>query len=155
MKYETAPLRKPSLEEIARPLGGEISAGQVIAPGPGHSPQDRSLSVKVSDSDPGYVVHSFAGDDPIKCKDHVRERLGMSPWEPSRGNGHDRDPVIADYIYCKADGTPHLPRAADGVQEILAAAIQWLDMGEWRTEGAHSLSPARAARGRSRSRLYR
>ena len=109
MKHESAPLRKPSLQEIAQALGGEISAGQVLAPGPGHSPQDRSLAVKLSDTDPaGYVVHSFAGDDPIKCKDYVREKRGMPPWEPSRGNGHDRDPVVASYVYRDAHNKPHL-----------------------------------------------
>ena len=106
MKHEDAPLRKPSLQELAHALGGEISADQVRAPGPGHSSQDRSLSVKVSDSDPGYVVHSFSDDDPIKCKDYVRERLGMPPWQP--GNGHDRDPVVASYVYKDAHGNPHL-----------------------------------------------
>ena len=109
MKHENGPLRKPSLQEIAQALGGEISAGQVKAPGPGHSPQDRSLAVKLSGIDPaGYVVHSFAGDDPIKCKDYVRGKLGMPPWEPSRGNGHDRDPVVASYVYSDAHDKPHL-----------------------------------------------
>jgi AAA domain-containing protein len=101
-------LRKPSLEEIALALGGETSGGQVTAPGPGHSQQDRSLSIRLSDSDPGYVVHSFAGDDPIQCKDYVREKLGMPSWQPSRGNGPDHDPIVTSYVYRKADGTPYL-----------------------------------------------
>jgi AAA domain/Toprim-like len=109
MKYESTPLRNPSLEEIARALGGEMSGGQVIAPGPGHSPQDRSLSIAMSNSDPaGYVVHSFAGDDPIQCKDYVRERLGQPQWRPNGGNGHDHDPVVASYVYRTADGKPYL-----------------------------------------------
>ena len=41
MKYESAPLRKPSLDEIARALDGEVSAGQVIAPGRAVCGQDR------------------------------------------------------------------------------------------------------------------
>jgi AAA domain len=102
---------KPTLEEIARALGGEISAGQVRAPGPGHSAQDRSLSIKLSGFDPaGFVVNSFAGDDPIVCKDYVRERLGQTKWQRN-GNGHDRyegDPVAASYIYRLADGRPYL-----------------------------------------------
>src|SRR5262245_5677818 len=98
--------RKPTLEEIARALGGEVSSGQVRAPGPGHSPQDRSLSVRLTDNDPGYVVHSFANDEPIVCKDYVRERLGQPQWRP--GNGHDHDPVIASYVYRTADGKPYL-----------------------------------------------
>jgi hypothetical protein len=31
------------LRSIARALGGEISGNQVLAPGPGHGPRDRSL----------------------------------------------------------------------------------------------------------------
>jgi 5S rRNA maturation endonuclease (ribonuclease M5) len=100
--------RNPTLEEIAHALGGEISNNQVRAPGPGHSPQDRSLSVTLSNGDPGYVVHSFAGDDPIICKDYVRGRLGQPQWRPNGGNGHDHDPVVASYVYRTADGKPYL-----------------------------------------------
>ena len=42
----------PSLQTVAKALGGEISGGQVLAPGPGHSPKDRSLSVKLDASAP-------------------------------------------------------------------------------------------------------
>ena len=91
MKYQSAPGHKPSLEEIARSLNGEISGLQVLAPGPGHSPKDRSLSVTLTNVAPGYVVHSFAGDDPIMCKDYVREKLGMPPWRPGNGK-RDHDP---------------------------------------------------------------
>lgn len=34
-----------TLQEIARVLGGEVQGHQVRAPGPGHSPKDRSLAV--------------------------------------------------------------------------------------------------------------
>jgi hypothetical protein len=27
----------------------------------------------------GLVVHSFAGDDPIACKDYIREKAGLEP----------------------------------------------------------------------------
>jgi AAA domain/Toprim-like len=107
--HEHSSGRKPTLEEIARAIGGDVSGNQVIAPGPGHSGQDRSLSVTLSTSDPaGYVVHSFAGDDPIICKDYVRERLGQPQWQPRGGNGYERDPVIASYIYKNANGKPYL-----------------------------------------------
>jgi hypothetical protein len=96
----------PSLQEIARAVGGEIRGGQVLAPGPGHSAEDRSLSITLSESPPGYVVYSFAGDDPIECKDYVRAKLGQPPWKPNGGSG--RDPVIADYVYRTADGKPYL-----------------------------------------------
>jgi hypothetical protein len=73
-----------SLPEIARILGGEVRGDQVLAPGPGHSPKDRSLSIKLDTAKPHhFVVHSFCGDDPIRCKQYVRRHLGLS-W-----NGHD------------------------------------------------------------------
>jgi putative DNA primase/helicase len=70
-----------TLRELARALGGEVRGHQVLAPGPGHSPKDRSLAVKPSSTAPeGFVVFSHAGDDPIVCKDYVRERSGLAPF---------------------------------------------------------------------------
>jgi AAA domain len=67
------------LRQIARALGGEISGGQVLAPGPGHSAADRSMSVKLDPAAPdGFLVNSFANDDPLVCKDYVREKCGAS-----------------------------------------------------------------------------
>src|SRR5262249_62124438 len=77
------------LHSLARALGGEISGRQVLAPGPGHGRLDRSLSIRFDPAAPGgFVVHSFAGMDPIACKDYVRERLGLPEWEP--GDEQDR-----------------------------------------------------------------
>jgi hypothetical protein len=74
----------PSLKQVAQALGGELSGNQVLAPGPGHSPKDRSLSIKLEASAPdGFLVHSFAGDDPIRCKDYIREKLGLPAWTGS------------------------------------------------------------------------
>lgn len=79
----------PDLRTIARALGGEISGRQILAPGPGHSRFDRSLSIRIEPAAPGgFVVHSFAGDDPIVCKDHVRQWLGLPEWKP--GDEQDR-----------------------------------------------------------------
>jgi len=66
------------LHALARALGGEIVGDEVLAPGPGHSPRDRSLSVKISKTGK-IVVHSFADDDWRVCRDYVNERLGLSP----------------------------------------------------------------------------
>jgi hypothetical protein len=99
-----------SLQEIAKALGGEIFGDQVRAPGPGHSPKDRSLIVWLSDSDPaGFTVHPHAsGDDPIRCKDYVREKLGLPPWQSSRFNERDhtqaKRKIAATYDYADADG---------------------------------------------------
>jgi hypothetical protein len=99
-----------NLQSLARALGGEVNGGQVLAPGPGHSPQDRSLSVKLDPSAPdGFVVHSFANDDPIACKDHVRERTGQPAFKP---NGHKRrsdvdiERAMAAVVEARADTGP-------------------------------------------------
>jgi putative DNA primase/helicase len=74
-----------SLAAIAKALGGEVSGKSVLAPGPGHSAKDRSLSVKPSVIDPdGFIVHSHAGDDWRQCREHVRARLGLSGFRPRR-----------------------------------------------------------------------
>jgi hypothetical protein len=73
-----------NLRALARALGGEVSGGQVLAPGPGHSAADRSLSVKPDPGAPdGFVVNSFAGDDPIDCRDYVRSKAGFEPFKPN------------------------------------------------------------------------
>jgi putative DNA primase/helicase len=66
------------LRAIARALGGEVVGRQVVAPGPGHSPRDRSLSVTISAAAPeGFLAFSHAGDDFAECRDHVKARLGI------------------------------------------------------------------------------
>lgn len=103
------------LRAIARALGGEICGNQVLAPGPGHSPKDRSLSIKLDPAaHEGFIVHSFAGDPPIECKDYVREKIGVKPYQ----NGHappraavlnaptkPKRVAIATYDYSDADDT--------------------------------------------------
>src|SRR5262245_9436272 len=70
---------------LARALGGEVEGNQIRAPGPGHSAKDRSLSVKLDANAPdGFIVHSFADDDAIACKDYVREKAGLSVFTPQR-----------------------------------------------------------------------
>ena len=66
------------LRAIARALGGEVVGRQVLAPGPGHSRQDRSLSVTISATAPeGFLAFSHAGDDFAHCRDHVKAALGI------------------------------------------------------------------------------
>jgi hypothetical protein len=75
----------PSLPVLAKLLGGEVSSGQVLAPGPGHSAADRSLSIKLESNAPdGFIVHSFCGDDPLACRDFVREKVGLPAWQPNK-----------------------------------------------------------------------
>jgi hypothetical protein len=93
------------LRAAARALGGEICGGEVLAPGPGHSAADRSLSVKLDNAAPqGFIVHSFSGDDPIVCREYVRQKLGL----PDLRNGKAWSPVTASYIYRDRNGAPYL-----------------------------------------------
>src|SRR6476620_7283572 len=70
---------------VARVMGGRVERGAALVPGPNHSAADRSLRVFCDpDADGGFRVHSFAGDDPIECRDYVRLKMGLPAWEPNR-----------------------------------------------------------------------
>ena len=111
------PVPAQDLVSLARKLGGEVSGGQVKAPGPGHSPDDRSMSVMLApDAEGGFIVNSFSPkDDFITCRDHIRSRLGLPPWKPNgRGTSQRREAkpkpkaklgkIIATYDYTDVDG---------------------------------------------------
>jgi hypothetical protein len=108
-----------SIREIARALGGEAAGAQVLAPGPGHGPQDRSLSVKIVRSSPlGFIAHSFSGDDWRACRDHVAARLGIeAPAIPAFQRKEERFQRKEERFQRKpaADGD-----AMDGVGRALA-----------------------------------
>jgi putative DNA primase/helicase len=90
---ESASMATITLQTIARALGGEVAGRQVLAPGPGHSPRDRSLAVRISNDAPdGFICFSHAGDDWRECRDYVREKLRLPSWEP--GDGRDRQRTI-------------------------------------------------------------
>jgi Protein of unknown function (DUF3631) len=92
---------------IATALGGEANGGQILAPGPGHSADDRSLAIKIApDREDGFIVYSFAGDDPLQCRDYVRTRLGLPEWEPKK-QGKPWT-VLAEHVYKDADNKPYL-----------------------------------------------
>jgi hypothetical protein len=103
----------PSIQTIAEILGGEVRGNQVYAPGPGHSVSDRSLSVLIDASAPdGFVIHSFAGDDAIACRDYVRDRLGLPAFEAKKkkanGKPNGKWSPLAEYVYRDANGEPYL-----------------------------------------------
>jgi Protein of unknown function (DUF3631) len=100
-------------QAMARALNGEVSAGQVLCPGPGHTDSDRSLSVKPDKDDPeGFITHSFANDDWRTCREHVRIKLGLPAFEAKKlnGNGSGAEPwkFIAEYVYPDEAGEPYL-----------------------------------------------
>jgi hypothetical protein len=91
----------PTLSEIAKALGGEVRNGRALAPGPGHSAADRSLSVSISDDEhDGFIVHSFSDDDVKECRDYVREKVGLSPFKP---NGHAKEPRARKVVASRFD----------------------------------------------------
>ena len=88
--------------------------GEVLAPGPGHTSHDRSLSVRPDNAAPdGFLVHSFAGDDPILCRNYVLEKLGgrlESEKEVERQQRCSLE-VISEHIYRDEHGAPFLQSA--------------------------------------------
>jgi hypothetical protein len=78
---------------------------EVRAPGPNHSPTDCSLSVKFDASAPdGFVVFSFADDDPIRCRDYVREKLGLPPWYGTSKDFRQDKRMVKTHDYTDAAG---------------------------------------------------
>jgi len=69
---------------IAHMLGGDVTSGDSAnVPGPGHSKNDRSLSIRIDRATGELLVCSHAGDDWRACKDYVRSRLGLDHREIS------------------------------------------------------------------------
>ena len=100
------------LQTLRRTLGGEVNGSGLLCPGPGHSTADRSLSVKLDSSAPdGFFVHSFAGDDPIVCRDYVRIKAGLPAFKPN-GSGRRRlsDDAIANMVMAAALGQTDKPK---------------------------------------------
>jgi len=101
-----------SLRALAHALGGEVDRNQVRAPGPYHSPKDRSMWVRLSPQAPdGILCGSFASQDWRECKDYVRQRLG----------------IARDETYKAAPSTERVAPSTsnDDVEKIKRARIVW------------------------------
>jgi AAA domain len=69
-------------KHVAAVLGGDAYGDKVLAPGPNHSRDDRSMSVLIDPTkQDGFVVNSFAGDTWEECRDYINGKLGRPPWE--------------------------------------------------------------------------
>src|SRR5262249_5588788 len=137
------------IRKAARLLDGDVSGKQIVCPGPNHSSQDRSLSVRFDASAPGgFVVNSFAGDDPIECRDYVRNRLGLEPVKPKATKKELRtmrfafcDPTTGEIRYHKGrkeydDGSKDLwfePKHRGGSAPLLYGAERLADLTEGQT----------------------
>ncbi|EBV3599706.1 virulence-associated protein E, partial [Salmonella enterica subsp. enterica serovar Virchow] len=84
-------MQLPNLQMAARALGGEAyGRNKISCPGPGHSRDDRSLSIMFTGN--GFVVKSFGGNDWQECRDYVKAKLGLSDDKPVAFN--DNKPEI-------------------------------------------------------------
>ena len=130
------------LRAIARALGGEVVGRQVVAPGPGHSPRDRSLSVTISAAAPeGFLAFSHAGDDFVECRDHVKARLGIDrrqqenrpqtpprwPTQPPRDDDRDARALTSAKTTVLGMG-----RLLDSPGETYLRDVRKIDTGEIR-----------------------
>ncbi|MCJ2098445.1 toprim domain-containing protein [Methylobacterium sp. E-046] len=62
--------------------GGRVISGGVSFQGIGHRTGDMSARLLPDpDARNGYIVTSFAGDDPLMLRDYVDERCGLPRWE--------------------------------------------------------------------------
>jgi RecA-family ATPase len=112
-----------SLQTLARALSGEVTGGQVRCPGPNHSPQDRSLSVKLSDAAPdGFVTHSFAGDNVNACRDHVRVKAGLAPFKRNGQKQAATDEAIAQALEAAIQAQSLAPKRG-----VLVASYDYTD----------------------------
>jgi hypothetical protein len=94
------------LQTAARLLGGKVNGDEVLCPGPDHSVSDRSLSVKINaDAPDGFLVHSFAADDPIICRDYVRGKLGLPAFKPNGNGERFSEDDIVRVVMAAAEGT--------------------------------------------------
>ncbi|MEE1658311.1 toprim domain-containing protein [Microvirga sp. CF3062] len=91
------------LGSYARLLNGTVIGQQIVFPAPGHSKRDRSASLKFSPNAPGgFIVHSFAGDDPLPIRDYVRERLGRALFQGTPSGLHANTPAPAKDLRSRA-----------------------------------------------------
>ena len=123
----------PSIPKMAELLGGEVSGGQVLCPGPGHGPDDRSLSVKLDPADrEGFVTHSFASDHWKDCRDHVRAMVGLEYPASERKTRRAAWTILAEHIYYAANGERYLKvrKCRDSAGKKQFPQYRWAN-GSW------------------------
>ena len=120
-----------TIQEIARALGGEVLGGDgFLVPGPAHGPHDRSLRVWLDPTAPdGFRVHSFGRDcdDPLRCRDYVREKLGLTPWRPGVSARPRPRPHPISNTAALEDGTGQRDKARWLWDQSRAASVTLVD----------------------------
>jgi hypothetical protein len=116
----------PSPEDAARTLGGDLQPDgmRILCPGPYHSGADRSLSVRFdADAPDGFMVCSFGGDDPLACKDYIREKLGLPEFGSRGRTAHvDREALARKRAEDQAQRSAHTERQREKARYIWGAA---------------------------------
>jgi putative DNA primase/helicase len=119
------------LRTIAKALGGDVVGHQVLAPGPGHSRKDRSLSIRLSATAPeGFIAFSHAGDNFMEYRDHVKRALGIV-----NDNWHNADKPAH-----------HAPVSSDRCDEHILGLIQSIVRGMVSLRGSPGEAYLRDAR---------
>ena len=76
------------------------------------------------------MVNCFAGDDPIACRDYVRQRLGLPEWEPPKDDRQKRKiptPKVAasDRMWIEQKANERLPMTEDEIRNRDLAVQIW------------------------------
>jgi hypothetical protein len=107
---------------LARGLGGDVTGDEIRAPGPGHNPKDRSLSVKADPGAPdGFIVHSHAGNDWQGCRDYVREKAGLGAFKPNGQSAKPRSSTASKGPRALQSATARRQRRVDNESPRCAA----------------------------------
>jgi len=147
----------PSLKALARAFGGDCLAGgrQALIPAPGHSPHDRSVSLRLVDG--RVVAHGFGACDWREVLDDLRARGWIDAENrlleggvpvPDRGGAPDRTHTeriaAARRLWDQAG-----PVSTDGPAAVYAAH-RGLDLSEVRRDALreHAAVPASVYRER-------
>jgi hypothetical protein len=65
-----------TLKEVAVAVGGNLNGKWINVRAPGHTSGDHSLGFRFEPNAPdGFLLNSFAGDDPTTCRIHVKKLL--------------------------------------------------------------------------------
>lgn len=85
-------------QAITQHYGGDWRGSHGAFPTPGHSHEDRGMTVKdAPDAPDGVLIHSFNGGDPLAVKDECR-RVGLLPERVRSNDNQLREVGHFDYV---------------------------------------------------------
>lgn len=118
------------IRTVVAVLGGHVTGRDTAScPGPGHSRQDRSLSIKLDpDAPQGFFAYSHCGDDWRDCRQYVAERLGLPAWKPGDGQNRAISPWRTrqfDEAAIKRKAAERQQRTEDQKARIARAVALW------------------------------